>query len=191
MPGSSNDMARKAPAKVDLSSCVWNPNIVEVARAPTKRIWTIIVVVTLRQKIGQRLGGCYWNTALMNMMGSLVTMIMSICWKPSLRDWVLGWNIRLLASIFSGVVVSGMAFAATVWCVDAKSLVFESSPIQLVVVALVAATFLGESIYVGSIVGAVVIVVGLYLVLWAKKKESRRRVRTLQNNNVFDSLQNT
>ncbi|CAA7015382.1 unnamed protein product [Microthlaspi erraticum] len=32
----------------------------------------------------------------------------------------MGWDIRLLTSIYSGVYVAVVAYALTVWCADAK-----------------------------------------------------------------------
>ncbi|CAH2051417.1 unnamed protein product [Thlaspi arvense] len=92
----------------------------------------------------QGLGGPYWNTALMNLMGSLVTFLVALCWKPSLEDWRLGWDITLVARIFSEIMISGMAFAVIVWCVESNGPVFVSmfSPVRLVVVAIVASLIL-------------------------------------------------
>ncbi|KAF2588601.1 hypothetical protein F2Q70_00039809 [Brassica cretica] len=132
-------------------------------------------------KIGNGLGGPYWNTALMNMMGSLVALLVALIWKPDFEEWRLGWDIKLFARIFSGIVISGMAFAVIVWCVDANGPVFVSMfrPVRLVVVVIVASLILQEPIYSGSIIGTVILVGGLYLVLWAKKKEMKRNQRWL------------
>ncbi|CAH8385801.1 unnamed protein product [Eruca vesicaria subsp. sativa] len=103
--------------------------------------------VLLQVKIGNGLGGPYWNTALMNMMGSL----MALSWKPDLEEWRLGWDIKLFARIFSGIMISGMAFAVIVWCVDANGPVFVSMfrPVRLVVVVIVASLILQEPIHSG------------------------------------------
>ncbi|WZZ70369.1 hypothetical protein YC2023_081739 [Brassica napus] len=140
--------------------------------------------VLLQVKIGNGLGGPYWNTALMNMMGSLVALLVALIWKPDFEEWRLGWDIKLFARIFSGIVISGMAFAVIVWCVDANGPVFVSMfrPVRLVVVVIVASLILQEPIYSGSIIGTVILVGGLYLVLWAKKKEMKSMSNPVETN---------
>ncbi|KAH0867312.1 hypothetical protein HID58_074334, partial [Brassica napus] len=140
--------------------------------------------VLLQVKIGNGLGGPYWNTALMNMMGSLVALLVALIWKPDFEEWRLGWDIKLFARIFSGIMISGMAFAVIVWCVDANGPVFVSMfrPVRLVVVVIVASLILQEPIYSGSIIGTVILVGGLYLVLWAKKKEMKSMSNPVETN---------
>ncbi|KDO35805.1 hypothetical protein CISIN_1g041924mg [Citrus sinensis] len=45
------------------------------------------------------------------------------------------------------------------------------SPLQLVIVALFSAIAFAERLHLGSLIGAFLIVVGLYCVLWGKKKD--------------------
>ncbi|KAF8723644.1 hypothetical protein HU200_021602 [Digitaria exilis] len=40
-------------------------------------------------------------------------------------------------------------------------------------VAIMAAVFLGDQLYSGGVIGAVIIVIGLYCVLWAKSVEKK------------------
>jgi drug/metabolite transporter (DMT)-like permease len=47
-------------------------------------------------------------------------------------------------------------------------------PVQTLVVAIMASLTLGEKFYLGGIIGAVLIVAGLYLVLWGKSQERAR-----------------
>ncbi|BBG94870.1 Walls Are Thin 1 [Prunus dulcis] len=46
-------------------------------------------------------------------------------------------------------------------------------PVQTLVVAIMASVALGEEFYLGGIIGAVLIIVGLYLVLWGKNEERK------------------
>ncbi|RWW20628.1 hypothetical protein BHE74_00003995 [Ensete ventricosum] len=84
-----------------------------------------------------------------------------------------------------GFVASGIAFAVQIWCIDRGGPVFVAvyQPVQTLVVAIMAAIALGEEFYLGgystplflnhscSIIGAIFIVAGLYLVLWGKSEE--------------------
>ena len=50
-------------------------------------------------------------------------------------------------------------------------------PVQTLVVAIMASLTLGEKFYLGGIIGAVLIIAGLYLVLWGKSQERARLAR--------------
>ncbi|XP_010415424.1 PREDICTED: WAT1-related protein At1g68170 isoform X1 [Camelina sativa] len=129
----------------------------------------------LQVKIGKIFGGAYWNATLMNMMGSIVAMLVALCWKHDLNEWRLGWNIRLLTIAYAAIVISGMVVAVNAWCVESRGPLFVSvfSPVGLVIVTLVGSFLLDETLHLGSIIGTVIIVGGLYLVLWGKNKEMK------------------
>lgn len=57
--------------------------------------------LVLKVKISKHFGGPYWNATLMNMMGSIVAVIVALCWKRDLKEWRLGWNIRLLTIAYA------------------------------------------------------------------------------------------
>ncbi|CAN7122803.1 unnamed protein product [Brassica rapa subsp. narinosa] len=126
-------------------------------------------------KVGKQFGGAYWNATLMNLTGSVVAVIIALCWNCDLKEWKLGWNIRLFTIAYASIVMSGMVIAVNAWCVESRGPLFVSvfSPVALVVVALVGSFILNETLHVGSIIGTVIIVGGLYLVLWGKNKEMK------------------
>uniref|UniRef100_M4EYR2 WAT1-related protein n=1 Tax=Brassica campestris TaxID=3711 RepID=M4EYR2_BRACM len=126
-------------------------------------------------KVGKQFGGAYWNATLMNLTGSVVAVIIVLCWNCDLKEWKLGWNIRLFTIAYASIVMSGMVIAVNAWCVESRGPLFVSvfSPVALVVVALVGSFILNETLHVGSIIGTVIIVGGLYLVLWGKNKEMK------------------
>ncbi|XP_033139575.1 WAT1-related protein At1g68170 isoform X2 [Brassica rapa] len=129
----------------------------------------------LQVKVGKQFGGAYWNATLMNLTGSVVAVIIVLCWNCDLKEWKLGWNIRLFTIAYASIVMSGMVIAVNAWCVESRGPLFVSvfSPVALVVVALVGSFILNETLHVGSIIGTVIIVGGLYLVLWGKNKEMK------------------
>ena len=78
-----------------------------------------------------------------------------------------------------GFIASGVAFAVQIWCIDRGGPVFVAvyQPVQTMVVAIMASLTLGEKFYLGGIIGAVLIIAGLYLVLWGKSEERARIAR--------------
>lgn len=89
------------------------------------------------------------------------------------QAWVFHSGTELFTVLYAGCVASGIAFAIQIWCIDRGGPVFVAvyQPVQTLVVAIMASIALGEEFYLGSIIGAVFIIIGLYLVLWGKSEE--------------------
>ncbi|KAH0918044.1 hypothetical protein HID58_025704 [Brassica napus] len=131
--------------------------------------------VFLQAKISKEFGGHCWNISLMNATGSLVCMVVALCSEHNWNQWRLGWNISLLTTVYSGVVVSGLVMPLVAWCIEKKGPLYVTvfSPIRLVIVALVGSFALEETLYLGSLIGAIIMVGGVYLVVWCKMKEKK------------------
>ncbi|KAL1366234.1 hypothetical protein AAHE18_03G344300 [Arachis hypogaea] len=127
------------------------------------------------------------GTALMSTMGAIQATVFALCVDRDWTQWRLGWNIRLLTVAYAGIVASGIVIIITAWCIKVRGPLFASifNPLQLLLVAIVASLILNENLYLGSVVGGVVIVIGLYTVLWGKSKEieEKQRMDELMNNN--------
>ncbi|KAK6249717.1 hypothetical protein SCA6_003722, partial [Theobroma cacao] len=76
-------------------------------------------------------------------------------------------------NFFQGVVASGIVFSLQTWCIykGGPVIVAIFQPLQTLLVAIMAFMILGDQLYSGSVIGAVFIMVGLYLVLWGKTEE--------------------
>ncbi|XP_047318876.1 WAT1-related protein At1g68170-like [Impatiens glandulifera] len=139
----------------------------------------------------------YSSTALMMLFGALQASVYAIAMERDWSVWKLGWNLRLISVLYSGIVASGMTFTLMAWCVQMRGPLFVSvfNPLMLVLVAVVGSLFLEEQLHVGSIIGAVVIVLGLYIVLWGKGQEMKRQTepaplkRSKESNNAEEQLE--
>ncbi|KAG1361348.1 protein WALLS ARE THIN 1 [Cocos nucifera] len=87
--------------------------------------------------------------------------------------WIFHSGSELFTILYAGFIASGVAFAVQIWCIDRGGPVFVAvyQPVQTLVVAIMASIALGEQFYLGGIIGAILIVAGLYLVLWGKSEE--------------------
>ncbi|KAI4299040.1 hypothetical protein L6164_032536 [Bauhinia variegata] len=120
---------------------------------------------------------CYYSsTALMCVNGAIVAIVYALCLEKDWNQWRLGWNIRLLTVAYSGVVASGIVVVVIAWCIHMRGPLFVSvfSPLLLVTVAIACSLLLDEKLHLGSIIGAVLIVLGLYVVLWGKGEEMKK-----------------
>ncbi|KAK8469083.1 hypothetical protein PHAVU_006G210100 [Phaseolus vulgaris] len=150
-------------------------------------LWLII-----QAKMSERYPSPYSSTALMSLMGALLSVSYAFCVERDLTQWRLGWNIRLFTVAYAGIVVSGVMVAVISWCVRTRGPLFVSifSPLMLVVVAFAGSTILDEKLYLGSIIGSVMIICGLYMVLWGKSKEMRKNERIpSESTDKFDTVE--
>ncbi|XP_075673389.1 WAT1-related protein At5g64700-like isoform X3 [Castanea sativa] len=86
---------------------------------------------------------------------------------------IVGVLAKSFSNILVGIVVTGLSYYVMTWSIKKKGPVFTSAfdPL-LVVFSFFLQTFvLGNSAYLGSIVGAVLVILGLYLILWAKTND--------------------
>ncbi|KAK6115781.1 hypothetical protein DH2020_008050 [Rehmannia glutinosa] len=99
------------------------------------------------------------------------------------QAWLVHSGAELFSVFYAGVVASGIAFAVQIWCIDRGGPVFVAvyQPVQTLVVAIMTSFLLGEEFYLGGIIGAVLIITGLYLVLWGKNEERKFTVAAIQS----------
>ncbi|CAN6231517.1 unnamed protein product [Urochloa humidicola] len=100
--------------------------------------------------------------------------IAAFCENDS-EKWKLHSGGELFTVLYAGLVASGVALSLQIWCIDRGGALFTAifQPVQTVMVAIMAAIMLGDELYTGGVIGAVLIVIGLYFVLWGKNKEKR------------------
>ena len=82
-------------------------------------------------------------------------------------------TIQSYDACLQGFIASGVAFAVQIWCIDRGGPVFVAvyQPVQTMVVAIMASLTLGDKFYLGGIIGMVLIIAGLFLLLWGKSEE--------------------
>nr|XP_043619900.1 WAT1-related protein At1g09380 [Erigeron canadensis] len=148
-----------------------------IVSALTWAIWFII-----QAKMGNKYPAPYSSTALMSGMATIQCIVFGLIMEPHLHEWSLYPGIRALASVYAGVACSGIGVCMMSWCIDRKGPLFVSvfSPLLLVIVAALSWAFLREKLYLGTVLGSVLIVMGLYGVLWGKTKEVEPKTRQYQ-----------
>lgn len=131
--------------------------------------FTILQAVTL-ETYPAELSLTAWICLLGTVEGGIVALIMERG-EPSV--WSLSWDTKLLAAVYSGIVCSGMAYYIQGVVMRYRGPVFVTTfnPLCMVIVAIMSPFILAEKIYLGRVIGAIVIILGLYLVVWGKSKD--------------------
>ncbi|KAK7380486.1 hypothetical protein VNO78_32997 [Psophocarpus tetragonolobus] len=114
-------------------------------------------------------------TALQCMFSFMQSIVVAVAVERNNPSaWKLGWDIHLLSVAYCGVIVTGICYWLQVCTIETKGPVFTAmfTPLALIITAIFSALLWKEPLYFGSIGGTILLVVGLYSVLWGKSKES-------------------
>ncbi|KAJ6810044.1 WAT1-related protein-like isoform X1 [Iris pallida] len=150
-------------------------SILTVASCITWSIWYIMQALTLKRYPAQ-----LSLTTWMNFVGAAQSAVFTVCIEHEREAWTIGLDIKLWSILYAGIVVSGLIIFVQLWCTEERGPVFVTmfNPLSTILVALLAYCVFGERLYTGSIMGGVIVIIGLYMVLWGKEKDEVTDVDT-------------
>ncbi|EOY20648.1 hypothetical protein QUC31_006963 [Theobroma cacao] len=113
--------------------------------------------------------------------GTIQCALVALVAERNTNAWKLSPDIELVSVVYSALFGSVVTFAVLAWCIRRKGPVFVAmfKPLSIAIAAFLGFIFLGETLYVGSIVGAAIIVTGFYGVIWAQSKEEEDEVANI------------
>lgn len=113
------------------------------------------------------------NTTLQMIFATIQSFFIALAVERDFSRWKLGLDAGLVAVLYSGILLSGVGYYMQVWVIDKSGPVFlaMTMPITLLVTIALSSFLLGESVSLGSVTSGVIMVGGLYCVLWAKRSE--------------------
>ncbi|KAL4357390.1 hypothetical protein HN51_028687 [Arachis hypogaea] len=137
-------------------------------------VWYIMQASTLKRYPAQ-----LSLTSWMCFVGAVQSAVFTAIVQHHPSAWFIGFNIDLWSTLYGGIVVSGLVIYVQLWCTEKKGPVFVTmtTPLCTVLVAILAYFVFGEKLYLGSMIGACFVIVGLYLLLWGK--EGDQQVHTI------------
>ncbi|KAF3437078.1 hypothetical protein FNV43_RR19831 [Rhamnella rubrinervis] len=103
------------------------------------------------------------------LFGTIQCAAFSLIVERDPNAWRLTPDVELISVFYSGIV--GMVtFYVQMWCIQKKGPLFVAmfTPLGIAIAALMSIVFLGETLHLGSVIGAVVIAIGFYGVMWAQ-----------------------
>ncbi|CAL5193282.1 unnamed protein product [Lathyrus oleraceus] len=130
----------------------------------------ILQAVTLRKYSAQ-----LSLTAIVCFLGTLQSIAVTFVMESKPNVWNIGWDMNLLAAAYAGIISSGLTYYVQGIVMQKKGPVFVTafSPLMMIIVAIMGTFILAEKLYLGGVIGAILIVIGLYSVLWGKNKENK------------------
>lgn len=112
-------------------------------------------------------------TTLQCLFSSIQTAVLAVILERDPSAWKLGWDIHLLSVLYCGVIGTGVLFWLQLCAIEEKGPVFSAMfiPLALVITAFFSTLLWKEQLHWGSVGGTILLVVGLYSVLWGKNRE--------------------
>ncbi|KAG2248358.1 hypothetical protein Bca52824_087986 [Brassica carinata] len=106
-------------------------------------------------------------------MATIASFFMALALgNTDLTSWKLDSSLKLSCCVYSGLQLA-VSFFLQAWCVSRKGPLFSAlfNPLSTVIVTFFGALYLKEQTYLGSLLGALAIILGLYIVLWGKTED--------------------
>ncbi|KAJ6857266.1 LOW QUALITY PROTEIN: WAT1-related protein [Populus alba x Populus x berolinensis] len=131
-------------------------------------IW-LILQVPVTASYPDHLSLSAWLCFLATLQSGILTLFL----EKDLDAWKLHSYLEVAGCLFTGIIGSGISFFVQAWVISQRGPLFSAmfNPLSTVIVTVLAAIFLHEEIYTGSLIGAVSVIIGLYIVLWGKAKD--------------------
>lgn len=129
-------------------------------------------------------------TTLVCFFGTLQSMAVTFVMENKASVWNIGWDMNLLASVYAGIVSSSIAYYVQGMIMQKRGPVFVTAftPMIMIIVAIMGSFMLAEKMYIGRVVGGVVMVVGLYSVLWGKYKDYKEKEAIIEESTMVEPV---
>ncbi|KAM3736811.1 hypothetical protein ACB098_09G009400 [Castanea mollissima] len=126
-----------------------------------------------------------WICLLGSIEGTIVALVME---RGKAAIWAIGWDVKLLAALYSGIICSGLTYYIQGVVMQERGPVFVTAfnPLCMVIVAIMGSFVLAEKLYLGRLLGAIIIVAGLYLVVWGKSKDYKSSTSSIDEKTAPD-----
>ncbi|KAJ4839159.1 hypothetical protein Tsubulata_028392 [Turnera subulata] len=108
-----------------------------------------------------------------NLCVSIIAAIVALITEGTSSAWIVRPNIALASIFCSGLFGSCINNTVHTWALRLKGPVFVAmfKPLSIAIAVAMGVMFLGDALYLGSLIGATIISVGFYTVMWGKYKE--------------------
>ncbi|CAJ2647611.1 unnamed protein product [Trifolium pratense] len=115
----------------------------------------------------------------------ILSAIVAFIKEGNSKAWILRHNKEFVAVCFSAIFLLSMRSVVYKWAFRKKGPIYVAmfNPLRVVIALGMGVIFLGDNLYLGSMIGASIIVIGFYAVMWAQAQEEHRP----SENNLFPS----
>ncbi|CAL5421380.1 unnamed protein product [Camellia sinensis] len=104
---------------------------------------------------------------------AILSAIIALIVESDPKAWTLRPDVELVTIVYSAFLMVTIRSVIHIWACRTKGPVFVTTfrPLGMVFAVFMGVTFLKDTLHVGSVIGAIIIALGLYSVMWGKAKE--------------------
>ncbi|XP_048494869.1 WAT1-related protein At5g40230 isoform X2 [Beta vulgaris subsp. vulgaris] len=108
-----------------------------------------------------------------SLFGTVLSAVFSIFLESDPNAWMLHHRIEIIAIIYAAVSTTVFRNTVITWCLREKGPVYVVTykPLAIVIAMIMGLTFLGDNLYLGSVIGSAAITAGFYSVIWGQARE--------------------
>nr|GEU53857.1 EamA domain, WAT1-related protein [Tanacetum cinerariifolium] len=123
------------------------------------------------------------------LFGTIQCIALSPFLVNSRSSWVLPPGIGMTAVLLGALYSTAFHSTVVTWCLRKKGPVFVAMfmPLSIVIALLMGVTFLGDSLYLGSVIGTTIVAAGFYSVMWGQAKEKNKLLARMEEDLVVGS----
>ncbi|WJZ80921.1 hypothetical protein VitviT2T_000789 [Vitis vinifera] len=131
-------------------------------------VWGIIQVGTVKQYPEP-----ITIAALYTSMGTIQSAIVAFVAERNLSAWKLELNMELLLIFLSAIFGSAIRCSVHIWCMHNKGPFYVPmfKPFGIIIASIASVIFFGDSLHYGSVIGAYIIGIGYYTLMWGQIRE--------------------
>ncbi|XP_051141307.1 WAT1-related protein At4g30420-like [Andrographis paniculata] len=123
------------------------------------------------------------STAWICLIAAVQSAIWTFMVEPDMNVWKLTSSFQLFSCFFAGLASAATLYGQA-WCTTRRGPLFAAlfNPLSTLIVTTIACIFMQEQLYFGGLMGGMIVIIGLYIVLWGKATEHQ-----VMNNEENDS----
>ncbi|KQK20032.1 WAT1-related protein At4g01440 [Brachypodium distachyon] len=174
-PSSSSSSSSPAPAH---GNAQWTLGTVAIlGNCVCLSCWFLV-----HGRLSKKYPHVYSCNAFVSALSFLQVAAVGLVARRSLAAWTITSKFQILTVLYAGVVGCGVSFVLLTWCIEKRGPVFVAAfiPVVQIIVSIIDFTVLHEQLYLGSVLGSVFVIGGLYLLLWGKRQEALKQQQQQQ-----------
>ncbi|CAL1391914.1 unnamed protein product [Linum trigynum] len=148
-------------------------------------LWYIVVTQIMKEYPAEFTVIFFYNVIV-----CIITSIFALITEgTSSSAWIFSSSTAIASVFCSGVLGSCLSNGVDAWVLRLKGPVFVSSfkPFAMIVAVAMGVTLLGDILHLGSLIGAITIAIGFYMLMWGKAKEEDDDTIPQQNSHHVSS----
>ncbi|CAI0455647.1 unnamed protein product [Linum tenue] len=148
-------------------------------------LWYIVVTQIMKEYPAEFTVIFFYNVIV-----CIITSVFALITEGTTSSaWIFSSRTAIASVFCSGVLGSCLSNGVDAWVLRLKGPVFVSSfkPFAMIVAVAMGVTLLGDILHLGSLIGAITIAIGFYMLMWGKAKEEDDDTIPQQNSHHVSS----